>query len=70
MDSAVELDAQAACGAAKVENEEADGMLAAEFQTFEAAIAESLPENALSYSLADAQVSCSGHVLAMLGALS
>ena len=44
VNSAVELDAQAARGAAEVENEGADGMLAAEFQAFEAAIAESLPQ--------------------------
>jgi hypothetical protein len=69
MDRAVEFDAQTTRGATEVEDEGADGMLAAEFQAFEAAIAESLPEYCFGYGLVDAQVSRGGHVLAMHGIL-
>jgi hypothetical protein len=70
VDSTVKLDAQTARGAAEVEDEGANGMLAAKLQAFEAAIAESLPEYFFGCGLVDAQVSCGGYVLAMPGTLA
>ena len=61
---AVELDDEATIGAAEIDDERPDGVLAAELQTVEAAIAEGVPEDFFGEGLPSSQVTSRWHVVA------
>ena len=61
----VELDDKATVGAAEIDDEWADGMLAAELQAGEAAIAQPGPEDLLGAGLARSQVAGGRYIVTM-----
>jgi hypothetical protein len=63
----VELDDKATVGAAEIGDEWTDGMLAAELQPGEAAIAQPGPEDLLGARLASSQIAGGRHIVTMPG---
>ena len=69
VDVTVELDDEAAIGAAEIDDEGPDGMLTAELEPVEAAMAEGGPEELLGGGLAGSQGAGGWHVVAAPGAI-